>query len=325
MALIKTISEVKKYVRINYANAASSLPNMDRAERKYILPLLGRTLYEEVVAQYDASSTDEDFLKLLNKVQAALAPLAYWMELPLINTQITDIGLVKTSSADKQPVFKHDFYKVLQVLADQGMDELEELLAYLEENKAEWPTWVTGTGYADYTRFLIRTGKEFSDIFTLTHPRRCFLALSPSIRMVEDKYFCGGIGTLFFEEIKNKSTPSSEETTLLYLLKKAEVYLTIRHAVATLSVSLSDTGFTVQAADPDLADPNRAAADSAAMSKLQQEAEQLGMSYLADAIAYLNANATATIFPLYFSSSFYKNPNEQRPPLNSQLKSTYTL
>src|SRR5688500_2199448 len=103
MALIKTIPEVQSYVRVNFANANSSLPNMDEAEEKYIAPLIGRAVYDDVVTKYDAGDTSDEFKALLTRIQAAVAPLAYYLELPLINTQITDIGLMKSGTPQMQP------------------------------------------------------------------------------------------------------------------------------------------------------------------------------------------------------------------------------
>lgn len=325
MTLIKTIPEVIQFVRVNFANSESSLPNMERAERKYLVPVLGQAFYDEVVTKYNGQDASEPFKKVLPYIQAALAPLAYYLELPLINTQITDIGLQKTGTGQMQPVFKHDFYKVLQALLDQGMDALEELLAFLEENKTDYPAWASSDAYKDFRRFLIRTGQDYSSIYPLLHPRRCYLMLRPIMDIVQEKYVAASIGAAFFAELLAKDAPSDMEVAVITVLKKAIAYLTIHHATGSLAVRITEAGFTVQAADSELADPNRVAADAQNMRWAAEAAEKTGFTFLVAARKFLNDNATASVFATYFNSPYYQNPAIVKEPLNSQLKSSFVL
>lgn len=325
MALIKTIQEVKEHVRVNFANGNSSLPNMDRAERKFILPLIGKDLYEEVNNQYQGGAPSDPIKELLKRIQAAIAPLAYYLELPLINTQITDIGLQKSVTAQLQPVFKHDFYKVMATLHDQGMDELEVLLEFLEENKGDYPAWISSAAYTEYRRLLVKTGKEFSDIYTLVHPRRCYLLLRPTVATVQEKYLAATVGAEFLAELVNKAAPTEEEKHVIELLKKALVFLTVLQSTGLLAVRLTEAGFTVQSSDAELGDPSRMAADAQSLRWLADNTEKTGNSYLTAASRYLNEKASPTVFATYHASGLYRDPATPQTPLNSQLKSSFSL
>jgi hypothetical protein len=56
MALIKTIAEIKAVLPRLVSNLSdtSLLPNFDRAEEKYLVPVTGRDLYNDIKTKYDA-------------------------------------------------------------------------------------------------------------------------------------------------------------------------------------------------------------------------------------------------------------------------------
>jgi len=46
MALINNITTFKKYVRVVFTSTTDNgLPNMERADRKFIIPVLGQSVY----------------------------------------------------------------------------------------------------------------------------------------------------------------------------------------------------------------------------------------------------------------------------------------
>lgn len=326
MPLIKTIPEIKKYVRVNFANNTASLPNMDKAERKFIIPVIGQALFDQLQEQYNNSTLSPANEKLLPRVQAALSPLAYWLELPFINAQITDAGLRKPGTDNLQPVFKHDFYSIWTALSDSGMDEMEALIAFLEANAGDYPLWVASPAYNAYRMFFVKNGTEFSQIYTLKHPRRCWMNMSSIMQLVEDVYIGKSIGAAFAAELRGLTNPDEAQQAAIALIKKAVVYLTIKHAGSQRTARLTDDGFTIQVADPDAADPSRQAAADPVLARLQQETEHIGQSYLSDLVDYLNKTASSTVFPLYYNSPLYVAPStEPQCSINSQLKSSFSF
>lgn len=323
MALIKSISEVRKYLRVNYTNAETSIPNMDQAARKFIIPFIGQELYDDLQTQYDAGSALPAFVKLLRFVQAALVPLAYCHELPLINTQITDLGLKKSISQDTQPIFKHDFYKLQAMLLENGSDGIEAMLTFLEKNSADYPLWMAAEERKDYRSLIVRNATEFRRVYALVHPQRCYMLLQPCIREAQEQYIIPSIGGPFFKELLDIAVPTEEEKRVIELLQRAVVYLSMLSAPAHLSVSLTSTGFTVQSADADLAEPNRTAANESAILRMLQHTERSGLGCLRQAKELLNEKASSITFATYFNSSYYANPAMTKPSLNSQLKSTF--
>ncbi len=326
MALIKTVSEVKKYVRVNYANNTASIPNMDTAARKYIVPIIGQPLYDNLQQEYDAENLSDNNKKLLIYVQATLAPLAYWIELPLINIQITDAGLRKPGTADLQPVYKHDYYKALSALMNSGMDETERLLMFLETNATDYPLWTDSDAFQEYKKYFIKNGAEFTGIYKLHHPRRCWLSMTSIMQMVEDFYINSSIGAAFAQELKSNTAPSPQEKAAIALIKKSIAYLSIFHATTQRSIELTDTGFTIQLSDPDMSDPSRMAAPAPDLERLRQEVEHIGQSHLQELVSYLNKTATENVFPTYFNSPQYKAPTDKEYcTINSHLKSSFFM
>lgn len=326
MPLIKTIPEIKKYVRVNFANNTASLPNMDKAERKFIIPVIGQALFDQLQDQYNNNNLSSENQKLLPRVQSALAPLAYWLELPFINAQITDAGLRKPGTDNLQPVFKHDFYSILAALSDSGMDELEALIAFLEANSGNYPLWTSSPAYDAYRMFFVRNGTDFSGIYTLKHPRRCWMNMASIMQLVEGVYIEKSIGATFAAELRGLTNPDEQQKAAIALIKKAVVYLTIKHAVSQRTARLTDAGFTIQVADSDAADPSRQAAADPVLIRLQLETEHIGQSFLRDLTDYLNKTASPTVFSTYYNSPLYVAPStEPECSINSELKSSFSF
>jgi hypothetical protein len=329
MALIRTIQEVKKYLKVDAtANSTATLPDMNTAERKYLVPVIGNTLYQLLQQAYTSDQVPGTrFAPLLDLAQAAVAPLAFLNDSAFINVRITEAGFRKTITADQAPIYKWDYTALINALQERGMDAIESLLAYLEVNKTTFPEWVNDPVYAAYTSCIIRNGSMFNQFYKCVFPRYCFLQLESIIRLVEDMYIKKTIGSAFTESLKMVfRTGTDTETELFRLLCTATANLTIFHAANRMGVEVTSKGFVVSIFDKDLHDGQRVTGDNNSIFKVAEEAERIGQAYLKDAVDFLNKNASEQLFPVYFQSSFYKAPGAAaKPSINSHLKGSFTL
>ncbi|MDP9231001.1 MAG: hypothetical protein M3O67_10090, partial [Bacteroidota bacterium] len=111
MPLITTIEEVRANgVKVSYFSADTGIADMQAAEERFIAPLLGETLYELIIAD----APDALYDPLIVKVKRAIAPLAYWLELPNIQSQITDGGLGTFTSDKHQPLHRWEYEALLE-------------------------------------------------------------------------------------------------------------------------------------------------------------------------------------------------------------------
>lgn len=327
--LIRTPQEVKKYLRIDItANSADTLPDINTAERKYLVPVLGNTLYSLLQQAYDTDVIPGTrYAALLELAQAVIAPLAYFNDRALINVRITEAGFRKSMTADQAPVYKWDYQALASALQERGMEAIENLLALLEQQADTYPEWKNDPVYGIYTSSIIRTGTVFNESYPLAFPRYCFLQLQPIIRMVEDMYISKSIGAVFFSSLKSMVRPGSgPEMEVLRLLRNAIANLTVYHAAGRMGVQVTARGFIVNLLDKEQYDGQQATADNNSLFKLAEDAERVGHSYLKDAISLLNNTSSTQVFPLYHASSYYESPTRpEEPSINSRLKSSFAI
>lgn len=323
--LFKTPIEVREFVRVDFPSGKeTALPGMQKAENRFIVPILGEELYGDLVSRYTNADIDDVYKPLLRAVQAAVAPLAYWLDLPFINTRITENGLRKLATDTQQPVFKWDYEKIREALEDSGMEALENLICFLETHMDQFPQWETSDAYRSYTRFFIRSGAAFSAVYPLVNPRLCFLSLASIMSMVEDMYINKTIGPAFADYLKGIRAPSNEEVTAIGLIKKAAANLTIYHAAARMSVRLTKDGFSIPLSDSSVGQNNQSA-DTGVLERLRSEVQHIGHSYLKQVSAYLNQHAGSTVFTIYYESEFYEAPGQQAVDINASLRSTFFM
>lgn len=327
--LIRTIQEVKKYLKVDVTtHSTDTLPDMNTAERKYIIPVIGSTLYQLLQQAYNNDQViGTRYADLLDSVQAALAPLSYFNDRALINVRITEAGFRKSMTADQAPVFKWDYQALGTALQERGMEAIENLLFFLEQKADVFPEWKEDPVYMTYTSSLIRTGEQFNQAYTLAFPRYCFLQLQPIIRMVEDMYIRKTIGGRFADSLKAILKPAAgSEYEVIRLLRLAIANLTIFHAASRMGVQTTSRGLVINLLEKEQYDGQQQTADNNSLFKLAEDAELIGHSYLKEAVQVLNKNASTVLFPIFFNSDYYEDPNKpEEPSINSRLKSSFVI
>lgn len=311
MTLIKNIAEVKAVLRISNLDDDMSLPDMDQAMYKHIIPVIGNDIVTEITGIYDSGGGTDIQKDLITHIQKPLAAFAYLDNIGIIHATITDRGVARISTAEMPAAFRWEFNEVKSTLEDKALTGMEELLEFLDDNKADFSTWANSVAYKQYYEHLIHNGRDFNKIYPLYQPLRTFHSLRPILNLVEDMYIAPAIGNAFLSEIITTDNPDANVQAILSLLKKAEAYLTIKHSIESMPVRISANGFTVAAlrgTDKDETETNRQPAPDNLLRLQMDSSERDGMTYLKQAKNYLNQNASATVFPTYFSSSLYKDP-----------------
>jgi hypothetical protein len=311
MSLITTKEIAEQFIRINFINSISSLPDMEAAEERYLLPVIGYDLYDKVINLATAATIEnETDAELLKKCRAMVVPLAYLLELPTIQTQLTDAGLRTISTENMQAAHRWEYNQVRDYLVDKGSFAIESLLRFLFQHKDSYSEWTESNEYKEASSLVFKTGDEFNRYFRLHQPHRMFWELRPLIKEVEDFYIHSAIGEAFYTTLKTKSEPTAEEKHALELIKKAVAQTTVLKAVEKLSVKITEKGFTVlmSAGDPDSENSGDAPAENNRLSLLYDSCQRSSDAYLLQLSEYLNAKASTTVFKEYFESSYYEKP-----------------
>lgn len=322
--LFNNIATLKKYITISYSNGNSSLPTTQQAaEQDYLLPVLGPTLYNTVLAEAQTNPATPS--ALLDKVWAAAAYLCYYKELPFLYTRITDGGLKNITTENTQGAYKHQYYDVLKNTENEGLAALERLISFLYDNQSTYPAWAASDAYKKINKNLIRTGKDFATYYHILQPHRTFIALQPIMQGVEDNFIKTTIGAAFFEELKNKTAPNDDEKVVIESLRYAIANFTIQKSINKLNIGVKPEGLTVQLGGNDTKSEGEVSASVAQLSELKKETEIDGNTYLKAAVKYLNDTASVSLFATYFNSPYYKSPTTVKENINDTLPGVYAF
>jgi hypothetical protein len=321
MPLINSITTFKKYLRVVFTSTTENgLPNMVRADRKYLVPILGQSVYDALMAKVTANSSD--WATLLDICRSYVAPMAMLLDLPSKQVQITDSGLKKTTSTDLENAFRWEYMELKNALEVQAAEALDELWQHLFESGSTY-SWTATNIHGT----IIKTATEFKKYYLpLQHSYRCFAALQPVMVTVQDQLIHDAITKGFFEYLRDKEAPTDQEKVAIELLKKAAAYLTIMQATEQLSVKISSNGFTVLLNDAsDAPYKGDVAAPGENLSLLRSACEKTGQGYVQQLKKYLNETATAEVMPIYFNSSKYKAPGTITKSSNEKRKGLFAL
>lgn len=303
VALINDIGTVRKYLKVAFVNQTVMLPDFEGAQKKYLLPILGKALYEVIEAE--AAGNPSNPSELLKLCLRAIVPLGYFSDLAMLSTQITDMGVGNVVAEHFSNAPRWQFLELRKNLEEKGCAALEELLIFLNEELPEGVTWTVPETYD----LLLNNGKYFNQYFSISQPYRTFESLRPIVKSIEIDEIIPLIGKPFFSYLKGLTEPSDLESQALTLLKKAIAYLTIKSAAELLPVNISADGLTVALThNTDQPNQGQQQASEVQMSVLVNSCLSSGKGYLDSLLDLLNNNASSEVFPLFFASSFYTAP-----------------
>lgn len=306
-ALLATALEVKDHVTsVAYAfDDDTIVPHVRRAERDFVLPVLGRELYEDLLDHYQASASGSgaDVLDdLLLKVQHALAHLAVRYAIPYLTVNVNDHGLHITQTENYRPPFQWQVGQLQNDLLDAGMSGLDDVYSYLEEHAGSLPKWTESTACTLYNDTLIRRASEFARHYPLNRAHVTFADLKAAMRRAQVLVIGNQIGQDFLDELlahlQDESSSSDSGDSLLDTaiekLQPALAHLTIgmaeelalRRVNGALMSTRTEANASTSSSWIDTKDPN-----NDEMKGIRRNAMATGQDFLALAHAWLDENA----------------------------------
>lgn len=311
-------------------------PSIAYCERKYIKPELGTAQYEALVAAYEASvapsptemSAEEQ--ALWEYCVRPLANLAVWHYAAAIATEISDGGMRERTAEDGTPSRLWVTNLQRDTLFNTAMDEIDNLLAFLDENKADYPDWVEGTGYAGLKSNLLQTTAQFNGYVHIDESRKLFKLLKPSIKKVEYLKIRREISVALYERLLAGLAAddlTADEQTAIDKLIPAIAHLAI--ANCELPVNYGPEGFFYLSYKGGDNDKEKTPVNETYISAIKRDHEATGKQYLNEAIHWLNQTASNSTLTEYFESDKYQNPDDDNyddlGDNNSELNTIFSL
>jgi hypothetical protein len=116
-------------------------------ESKYILPILGRQLFNQLKTAILNRNTSPQQKELIQTIQAAVAPMAIYHGIPKHADKFTDAGLIQNAQSMN---YKVDIYEPsnpsiislrIRDAEKQGMSAMNALEKFLRDNAANYPLY----------------------------------------------------------------------------------------------------------------------------------------------------------------------------------------
>lgn len=319
MPLIKEIADLKEFsAPINAGvDFDTFLPSCKHIEKKVIRPAIGADLYDTLLEAYELSIAQiptempEALKNLLPEVRAVLAPLATLHYKHSVIAGISDAGMVEKSIEQAAPVRLWVNSLQSETLFTEGMDALDMLLEFLEENKGDYQDWVQSDAYTEFHELLMQTTKEFDNEVKIGESRRLFKALRPDIKYAELQVVRKNIGAAFYNRLltaRKDDSFTQDELEVIPMIHAVTANFAIAHS--SLPIELGADGMFTLFTDSQFSgykSSKRPPAPSE-LERLRANYHKRGLMYLEDLLEHLNKNASVSVFPEYFASVNYTAP-----------------
>lgn len=291
MTLVKTLETFKKHVTINFNfDFELILPYIIKAERKHLKPAMGTGMYEDFT---ETEPTDPKPLQVMGLLQEASSNLALLAYTAVGIVSISDSGFSISSSEQTTPAEWWQIRDLRRALLNSGTEAIDEALAIMEANPAEFTDWTEGEGYTVFREFFVRKTQDFQRWFNINNSRLTFQQLRPHLLQVEEKYFNALLGQATVAQIKLATTDEAEKA--LSLAQASQVSLTI--------AEISDEGlflFTPQGlftATNEVPGEKKTGLTVPEIENLSRKKQAIGQGYLNNLVTHLQQYPT--IFVAY--------------------------
>lgn len=316
MAFLKTLAEIKKYAGITSSSQYDSLkPDIDDVEAALIVPILGDALYTSLHASYMANTIISGSLneKLLFKIQKALVNIALEQYSSLAQLDFSDSGIRQIEDATFKSPKQWQIDDLREYFYMKGYRAVDELLEFLEDNKATFTTWASDSkAYTINKKFIVSDTKTFQTYYDIKNSRTTFMALQPTMKIIEMMHIMPNISPALFTRIKVQiatNTFTTDITNIMELLQLAITQYTIASAIDNRIIEISKEGVYSRSlrATWDSA-REKGKADIADRKTAQTACLQIANATMENLRTFLNGAASVSVYPEYFASSLYVAP-----------------
>ncbi|MDL5050658.1 hypothetical protein QQ054_32160 [Oscillatoria amoena NRMC-F 0135] len=275
---------------------------------------MGVEQWAKLQADYDAESVDANHLALLELAQGANIHFAYLDFSFEGSFQISDAGFHTTNTAEMRPLYQWEKIEFRKQRYAKGWDYLERIFLLLNSKKNIYTDWAGSSTYQIQKSNFLFSAKDFSKYRTIDG-YATFTALKGAITEVEDSYLKSALGAEFYDELKAEvlaDNVSADNLLLMHYIKEAVAHLSVYTAGEELQFTLTEKGLRVSSTETQSGNIAKDAAPADTQLAIVYERSKMkGQEALEQLRGYLNANATAVKYPLYFNSSLYPAPGSE--------------
>jgi len=255
--LFKDTDEISAILPIGVGNDFNRYkPHIENAEKRFIVPLIGADLYNDLVEFYgseypaEPNDTDKLNLELLGKTQFAIIHLAFFIGFDFLNINISDAGFQRIESEYTKGLYKYQEDSLKSFFSEAGFNALDDILVFLENNIASFEKYMNSTNYTAFAKSFLPTVKVVQEIpFDIHNSRLILLALQPAISFFEDTTIRTLLGTEIYDTVKAemvKEDVDAKVKLILPFIRKILIYLSTAMLMEETGATLENKGLYFQ-------------------------------------------------------------------------------
>jgi len=328
MALINTTSEIKTYIgravnkSLDFENGMK--PFVEMAYEAYLRPAFGDEFLDWLQEEM-AGTPSADANAILPYIQRPLAWYAYLRRLEIGLGQDGDNGFEEIASDKTMQPRMWVFNKRMDAANRNAAEALEQALAYLYKNKANYEAWTESSNYTDYIKLFVNNGTAMKVYLPQTSGSyRLFLTLRNYFNEAQNTKVADIMGAEQYASLQTKLSAgtnlTSYETALLTAAAKAVAKVGYAESIPHLNIIQTDGGALRIISDYD-GIINSQAATPKQIDYIQEKATTEANAALNELKKYLIANALN--LPIYADSAAYEAVNPFKLPDNTAYKGVF--
>lgn len=251
--LITQLEEIRAYLPTSADDSVDQLLLLtEDAEENYLVPILGRTLYNKVGEIYDRLITEHGSIlpasipkpnetpeiRFARLCQMPVIYFALANSTGLLSLSLNGMGLHQASTSGYDPADKEVIARFERDAYFKARRGIDRLLIFLEEDaRSETAlfaeSWKESSYFYQQGDLLLTTAIEMNRYLNIDSGREKFIAMLPDIRYCQDTYLAPAIGEELLDVLVRSCTDSS-------VLPEPEKYATVwRKTIEYLRMALS--------------------------------------------------------------------------------------
>jgi hypothetical protein len=285
-------------------------PGIRQAVEKYIIPYIGRSMYNELADYYvDPPNTPIPAMdQAVTLLQDCVAYYTAYHVLPERNAFLTSMGVTQNTPADGsgQPINQWGYKAKRWNALENGDMFLDTLMRWMEDNNGDgdFDTWTTAPEYTSKVSNFFKHTDDLDSFLNMQRSRRSFISLVKYCRQVEEDVvkalLCDDLYSAVLDD-----TPTAANALLIPMIRRAVANLGLAAAVPHHRIVIDGDGFRV-VSQTDQFDDRRNQTNNVhegAINALAQRAEMEGRKAMAKLEAFLYTNKDD--YPLWTASDCY--------------------
>lgn len=239
--ILNSTEDLKKYIAIASSFEFTDFePYINKAVNSFTKRYIG-DLHTELADE--ATGTNEAIKNEAREhLRSALANFAWFLYMPLASVQMDSSGISVIQNDNKKSAEWWQIKDIRRELLRSGHESMDLLLAILEANPSVFIDYATNYSSIN-NELLVSNASDFSKYYNIFDSRQTFLALQPTIQLVQDQYIVTMLCPELIEALKTEVAGNVKAVKVA--IQKAIVAFTIAKVSNNGLFLLDDRGMRV--------------------------------------------------------------------------------